>query len=141
MKQLFLFIAILVAHCVSAQSTDELAIKEIMSNQQAAWNTGDIDAFMEGYWKSDSLMFIGSKGPTYGWDKTLANYKTGYPDIQAMGQLEFTNLTFSSLEANHYLVVGKWHLEREGLDNLEGHYSLVWKRINNIWVIIADHSS
>ena len=100
MKSFFLFIAILIAHFSWAQSADELAIKEIMGKQEAAWNRGDIDAFMVGYWNSDSLMFVGSKGPTYGWDQTLANYKTGYPDVQAMGQLKFTNLVFSPLENN-----------------------------------------
>ncbi len=109
---------------------DVETIKDIMHDQELAWNRGDLDAFMEGYWKSDSLMFVGSKGPTYGWQQTLDNYKKGYPNAQAMGQLTFTNLQFSPLENDHFLVVGKWHLERTDLENLEGHYSLVWKRIN-----------
>lgn len=124
-----------------AQMDDVEMIKNIMHDQELAWNRGDLDAFMEGYWKSDSLMFVGSKGPTYGWQQTLDNYKKGYPNAQAMGQLTFTNLQFSPLENDHFLVVGKWHLERTDLENLEGHYSLVWKRINGQWVIIADHSS
>ncbi len=141
MKGFLLAISMLFSLGAIAQMDDVEMIKNIMHDQELAWNRGDLDAFMEGYWKSDSLMFVGSKGPTYGWQQTLDNYKKGYPNAQAMGQLTFTNLQFSPLENDHFLVVGKWHLERTDLENLEGHYSLVWKRINGQWVIIADHSS
>jgi ketosteroid isomerase-like protein len=141
MKGILLAISMLFSLGAIAQSDDEIMIKSIMQDQEIAWNKGDLDAFMLGYWKSDSLMFVGSKGPTCGWQQTLDNYKKGYPNPQAMGQLQFTNLELLPLEKDHYLVVGKWHLERTDIENLEGHYSLVWRRINGRWVIIADHSS
>ncbi|MCB0740716.1 MAG: hypothetical protein KDB92_06630, partial [Chitinophagaceae bacterium] len=73
-----------------AYSKDEIAIRQLMDNQTAAWNRGDITAFMKGYWQNDALMFVGKSGVTYGWQNTLDNYKKGYPDTAAMGQLQFT---------------------------------------------------
>ncbi|MBL7828556.1 MAG: nuclear transport factor 2 family protein [Saprospiraceae bacterium] len=123
-----------------AQSKDERAIRSIMLEQENAWNRGDLAAFMEGYWKSDSLRFIGSKGLTYGWRQTLENYKKGYPTPDAMGQLKFTILSVEQLSNKSAFVIGKWHLTRKAGD-LSGHYTLLWKKINKKWVIVADHSS
>ena len=126
----------------SAQDVSDIdQIKLVMTHQETAWNNGDLVGFMNGYWESDSLIFVGKSGPTYGWQQTLDNYKKGYSSPQEMGVLTFTNLEFIPLENNHMLVVGKWHLARTGLEDLEGHYSLVWERKKDGWVIIADHSS
>ncbi|MCK7558601.1 DUF4440 domain-containing protein [Chitinophaga sedimenti] len=95
---------------------------------------------MTTYWKSDSLMFIGKNGVTYGWQATLDNYKKGYPDKAAMGQLEFNLLEFKRLAKGVYLVIGKWHLTRT-IGDLQGHFSLTMKKIDGEWKIIADHSS
>src|SRR5688500_3669788 len=62
---------------------DEAAILKVLDKQKAAWNRGDIDGFMKGYWENDSLMFVGKSGVTYGWTNTLNNYKKGYPDTAA----------------------------------------------------------
>jgi len=67
-------------------------ILKVMTDQQTAWNNGNIDGYMQGYWKNDSLLFIGSKGPTYGWQKTLDNYKKSYPNKEKMGILEFSDI-------------------------------------------------
>ncbi|MEL6537682.1 MAG: nuclear transport factor 2 family protein [Bacteroidota bacterium] len=112
-----------------------------LSAQTSAWNEGDLEAFMDGYWRSDELMFIGSRGVTYGWEATLENYQKGYPDRATMGTLEFTILETIPLENKHYLVIGKWHLARSEMDDAEGHFSLTWAKKNGKWVIIADHSS
>jgi len=125
--------------CNSTTSIDEAEIQKIMQNQQIAWNQGDIDSFMQSYWKSDSLLFIGKSGITFGWQQTLNNYKKSYPDKAAMGQLQFTNFKIFS-EGNSYLVVGKWELFRTD-DTLSGHYTLLWKKHDNQWVIIQDHTS
>jgi len=116
------------------------AIRNVMQTQETAWNKGDLDSFMEGYWRSDSLCFIGSKGLTYGWDATLANYKQGYPDRAAMGVLTFTLIRVEKLSGKDAFVIGKWHLKREAGD-LSGHFTLLWKKIKGKWLIVADHSS
>ena len=142
MKKLlsFFMISLLLTGSMQAQSEDEKAIVKILSEQDAAWNRGDIEAFMKGYWKNDSLMFIGKSGITYGWQKTLNNYKKGYPDTTAMGKLDFTLLEVKPLSTLHYFVVGKWHLARS-IGDLNGYFTLVFKKIKNSWRIIADHSS
>ncbi len=123
-----------------AQSKDEAAIRAILTRQSDAWNQGNIEGFMNGYWKNDSLMFIGKKGLTYGWQNTLDNYKKGYPDSKAMGQLLFTIIKIKPLSDQYQEVIGKWHLTRfEG--DLEGHFTLLFEKINRDWVIVMDHSS
>jgi ketosteroid isomerase-like protein len=121
-------------------NSDSLAIRQVMAVQEDAWNRADLIGFMEGYWKSDSLCFIGSKGLTYGWQATLDNYKKGYPDAAAMGRLRFSDVTVRVLSDEYAFVVGKWHLVRIR-DELGGHYTLLWKKIGGKWLIVADHSS
>jgi len=116
------------------------AIQQVMDEQEAAWNRGDLEGFMQGYWKSDSLRFIGKRGITYGWQSTLDNYKKSYPDSDAMGKLQFTNLSMEITGDSSTYVIGKWELFRT-TDTLAGHYSLLWKNLNGRWLIIADHSS
>ena len=123
-----------------AQSNDETAVRQILNNQEKAWNSGDIASFMQGYWKSDSLMFIGKSGVTYGWQKTLDNYKKNYPDTIAMGNLTFNLLEVKFLSSEYYFVTGKFHLQRT-IGNLEGYFTLLFKKINGHWFIIKDHSS
>jgi hypothetical protein len=88
---------------------EENAIRQVMHNQQEAWNRADIETFMEGYWKSDSLKFIGRNGITYGWQTTLDNYKKGYPTPEAMGKLTFTILTLDILSETSAFMIGRWH--------------------------------
>lgn len=123
-----------------AQSGDETTIRQILDDQTKAWNRGDLEAFMKGYWESDSLMFIGKSGVTYGWKNTLNNYKKGYPDTAAMGKLDFTIIAVKRLAADYFHVTGRWHLQRS-IGDLSGHYTLLFKKIGGQWVIVADHSS
>lgn len=125
---------------LSAQSKDEKEIRSILATQTAAWNRGDIDQFMNGYWENDSLMFIGKSGVTYGWTNTLNNYKKGYPDTAAMGQLIFNLIQVKKLSKKYYHVTGKWFLKRS-IGDIGGHYTLLFQKINDRWVIISDHSS
>jgi len=125
---------------LSAQSKDEKEIRSILATQTAAWNRGDIDQFMNGYWENDSLMFIGKSGVTYGWTNTLNNYKKGYPDTAAMGQLIFNLINVKKLSKKYYHVTGKWFLKRS-IGDVGGHYTLLFQKINDRWVIISDHSS
>lgn len=122
-----------------AQSPDT-AIREAMAVQQQCWNDGDLECFMKSYWQSEELVFIGSKGLTYGWQQTLDNYKASYPDRAAMGKLKFTLEIVEPLSEDYWFVVGKWQLTREN-DAPEGHFSLIWRYLDGEWVIVSDHSS
>ena len=124
----------------AAQSGDESAIRKLLAVQTEAWNRGDVDAFMQTYWKSDSLMFIGSKGVVRGWQQTLDNYKKGYPDTAAMGKLSFDIIQVKPLSKEYAYVVGKWFLKRS-IGDIGGHYTLLLRRIKGQWRIVADHSS
>ncbi|MEQ9403135.1 MAG: nuclear transport factor 2 family protein [Cyclobacteriaceae bacterium] len=119
---------------------EEREIREVMDRQVECWNSGDLECFMEGYWKSDKLVFIGSKGLTYGWDTTLDNYKKSYPDKAAMGTLTFEIKIIEPLSDEFWFVVGKWNLQRKE-DNPNGHFSLIFRKLDNEWVIVSDHSS
>jgi ketosteroid isomerase-like protein len=122
------------------KTTDEVLIKDAMTEQLNAWNAGNIDRYMETYWHNDSLMFIGKSGPTYGWEKTKVNYKKGYPDTATMGKLDFEIITMQRLSDMYYSVVGKWHLKRTKGD-VGGAFTLIFKKIKKRWLIIQDHSS
>lgn len=124
----------------AAQSKDELAIRNAMNEQLSAWNAGDIKRFMGTYWQDDSLMFIGKSGVTYGWQKTLENYKKGYPDTATMGKLDFNILQVKRLSAIYFFVIGKWHLTRS-IGDVAGHFTLLFRKVKNKWLIAADHSS
>ncbi|MEQ6167548.1 nuclear transport factor 2 family protein [Ekhidna sp. MALMAid0563] len=123
-----------------SQNPDEVAIREVLAQQEECWNAGDLECFMEGYWKSDQLVFIGSKGVTYGWQQTLDNYKKSYPDKATMGQLTFDLIIVEPLSEDFWTVIGKWSLKRKN-DNPNGHFSLIFRRLGNEWVIVSDHSS
>ena len=132
-------ILLLSALSVSAQdATDE--IKQILMRQQQCWNQGDLNCFMNGYWESEDLKFVGKSGVTKGWQATLDRYKKAYPDRKTMGKLTFSQLKMQQIAGKTALVIGNWKLEREE-DDLEGWFSLVWKKMKGKWVIIADHSS
>ena len=131
---------ILAALHTTAQGSEDAAIRKVLSDQEAAWNRADIEGFMEGYWNSDSLLFIGSRGVTRGWQPTLDSYKKGYPDAAAMGKLTFTILSLQVLSPESAYIIGKWQLARSK-DELGGHFTLLWKKIAGKWVIVADHTS
>lgn len=116
-------------------------IRQVLTTQTAAWNRGDIPSFMEGYWKSDSLVFIGRKGPTYGWQPTLANYQKNYPTAAAMGHLDFSGLRVTPLAADAAQVEGHWHLARATAGDVQGYFLLVLRQIGGHWVIVADHTN
>jgi hypothetical protein len=140
MKKLFSFLCLLVSLVASSQQTDEMKIRKILDDQTKAWNRGDLVNFMKGYWKNDSLMFIGKSGVTYGWEATLNNYKKGYPDTTSMGKLNFKLIQVKPLSKTYYHVIGKWFLKRS-IGDVEGHFTLLFQKINGVWVIISDHSS
>ena len=135
-----LFLLLIVPICSFSQSKNELAVRKILNTQTIAWNKGDAEGFMKGYWENDSLMFVGKSGVTYGWNNTLKNYKKNYPDTTAMGKLTFNILTIKELSPQYFFVVGKWSLQRS-IGDLSGHFTLLFQKINGEWKIICDHSS
>lgn len=135
-----LFILLMLSLFTQAQTKDADKILSILAAQEKAWNEGDIQQFMLGYWENDSLVFVGKSGLTYGYNNTLENYKKGYPDKTYMGQLKFTILSMQPLGKAYYRIIGKWELKRT-VGNLNGHYTLLLQKINGEWKIISDHSS
>ena len=136
-----LYLILLTAPSIAARAqTPESEIRQLMTVQTSTWNQGNIEGFMQTYWQSDSLVFVGSHGPTYGWKATLERYKKSYPDTVAMGKLDFNILEIRPLSKDLCFVVGKWHLQRSAGD-LQGAYTLLIKKIKGQWKIIADHSS
>ena len=123
----------------SSSKAEEAAIQLVLDQQVAAWNKANIDEFMKGYWKSDSILFIGSK-ITSGWDSTLLRYKKSYPDKVAMGKLRFEILRMDFISSDSYLVTGKYFLAREK-DNPSGIFTLLFRKKKGNWVIVYDHTS
>lgn len=118
----------------------EKAIPEIIARQAACWNEGDIACFMEDYWHSDSLRFIGKNGIKYGWQTTYDNYLKSYPDKATMGHLDLELLSLERTGPETCFVIGTWHIDREA-GEIGGHFTLLWRLMDNKWVIVADHSS
>ena len=124
----------------AANLADETSIRALLDAQTKAWNSGDLVHFMDGYLPSDSLLFVGKTGPTYGFNNTLNNYKKGYPDTATMGKLTFTLLSLEPIEKIHYRVLGKWELKRSKGD-VSGYFTLLLQKIKGNWFVIQDHSS
>lgn len=137
-KYIICGLLILVAYISKAQ--DRQAILKLMHNQELAWNRGDIDGFMQGYWKSDSLLFVGKNGPVFGWKPTIDRYRKSYPDKATMGQLKFTILQVKVFDPTNAFVFGGWKLKR-AKDAPGGYYTLWFKKIKGEWKIVCDHTS
>jgi len=139
--RVFVFVFCIGFFQANAQQADESAINKVLQTQVSAWNAGDIIGYMnDGYWQNDSLVFIGKSGATFGFDSTLQRYIRSYPDQEKMGQLSFSALSFRRLSKDYYFVIGQWHLTRKA-GNLQGAFSLLFKRMLGKWRIVADHSS
>lgn len=139
MKYIVLLFLSLCWACTSDSAGELAEIKRLMQEQQDAWNEGDMAGYMQAYWSSDSLLFIGRRGMHYGWQTTLDNYRQSYPDRAQMGELLFENKQMRLTDPHSAWVAGRWNLFRES-DTLKGSYLLVWEKIDGAWKIIADHS-
>ena len=124
-----------------AQSKAFKEIRSIMDEQSRLWSAGDVDGFMEYYWKSEELQFIGSTGLTKGWAATLANYKRSFPDANAMGTLKFDILELNQRSRKVVSMVGRFELTRGEGNGLSGYFLLIWQKIKGKWLIVADHTS
>ncbi len=128
------------ANAVQNNDAARAEIETVLTAQQAAWNRGDIPAFLQGYWRSPELTFSGSSGTTHGWAGVLERYKKAYPNADAMGRLEFSNLEFRALGPDAALLLGSWHLSRKS-GPAGGVFSLVFQKFPEGWRIIHDHTS
>lgn len=122
-----------------SEQAEKQEILNIMRIQEKAWSNHDLEGFMQGYWKNDSLKFYGSNGITSGWDKTLANYKRAYPTKTHSGKLNFKIKNISKVTKGVYFVMGEYHLTRK-MENANGVFMIVFKKIKGNWRIIADTS-
>ncbi|MEY3678170.1 MAG: hypothetical protein RI924_311 [Bacteroidota bacterium] len=133
----FLLLLILVQ---VARAQDVEQVKQVLEQQRLAWNRGDLEAYMKGYWNNEALLFVGKNGPRYGWRQTLENYRTSYPDKEAMGILTFDIREVRLIADDHAFVLGAWHLKR-AKDEPEGFFTLLVRKIEGEWLVVADHSS
>lgn len=139
MKRSILFFLLMVTTAFTIKAQDKEAILKVLATQQAAWTRGDIDSFMQGYWKSDSLLFVGKSAPTHGWQATFNNYKKGYPDKAAMGILTFDIMKVELLDATNGFVLGGWNVKTD--KDVGGYFTLWFRKINGEWKIVVDHTS
>lgn len=143
MQKIVLLISIvcsLISCSSNTEKEDKQTIVSILKAQEKAWSVNDIDTFMEGYWKSDSLKFNGAAGLKYGWQTTLDNYKERYPTKDHTGTLKFKINDISQINSESYFVMGEYHLTRN-LGDANGVFMIIFKKINGKWKIIADTSS
>ena len=146
MKTILLAAAVLVLTSpIFAQSANEIAkiktdIIAIMDAQTAAWNRGDVDGFMLGYWNSGDLVFVSGDGVTRGWQPTLDRYKKNYNSREKMGALKFSDLEINVISKNAAVVLGSWALTRAN-DNPKGKFTLIFRKLSGGWRIVHDHTS
>jgi len=132
-----------IARSVCAQTGVEKTVSEIQNvihAQQDAWNRGDIDGFMKGYWQSDKTVFVSGDEVTRGWQKVLDRYKTKYSDRAKMGTLTFSDLEITSLGNESAVALGSWKLKRAS-DEPHGRFTLIFRKFPDGWKIIHDHTS
>ncbi len=140
-RKLVLILVFVVMSCASNKqiSADKAAIKKVLFQSAKDWNKGDMTAYMNAYWKSEKLQFIGRNGITYGWEQTLKNYLKSYPNKEIMGTLTFEVRDLQYRSQKVYTLVGTYHLERKP-SNADGIFSLVFEKKNGSWCITSDHS-
>jgi ketosteroid isomerase-like protein len=143
---LFLFLLVLLtATGIFAQDNKRDAkiaseIRQVMDAQTLAWNNGDIEGFMKGYWNSPDLVFVSGDNVTKGWQPTTDRYKKNYDSKAKMGVLKFTDLQIDVLSKDSAVVLGSWALTREK-DNPHGKFTLIFRKFRDGWKIIHDHTS
>lgn len=115
-------------------------IRKVMEAQVVAWNAGDLEGFMRGYWNSPQLTFVSGTNVTRGWQPTLDRYKKSYDSRAKMGILTFSDLEVTALSKDAAVVLGTWALQREK-DNPGGKFTLTFRRFKEGWRIIIDHTS
>jgi beta-aspartyl-peptidase (threonine type) len=127
----------------STPAADEAAVRKVLDDQVAAWNTGDLDAFMAGYWNDDALAFTSDGAETSGWKATKERYEKRYKsEGKEMGQLSFSELKFEGLSPNAAVVRGVFTLVlAKAPKPAMGRFTLVFRKFPDGWKITHDHTS
>ena len=133
-------LSILFLFCSYFSIAQEKEIKAVLEKQRLDWNNGDMIGYMQGYIKSDSLVFVGKTGPFYGWQKNLEIYQQVYPDKAAMGTLTFDIKQIKMIDNKHAFVLGGWNLQMEKGEQ-KGFFTLLFEKFKEGWKIVVDHSS
>ena len=138
-------LVVMSAACAATQTPESDAIgdvRAVWTAQVEAWNRGDLEAFMAGYWKSPDLAFFSNGTETRGWQETLDPYRARYqPEGNQMGTLDFPQLDFAMLGAEAALVRGRWHLRMPDGKEFSGMTSVVFRKLPEGWRIVHDHST
>lgn len=124
---------------------DRIAITAVLEGQAAAWNRGDLDAYMEGYARIDGLVFTSGGKIRRGWQATHDSFKTRYAQDTSqakatMGRLRFELLSIDPLGADGAVVLGNWFLTGSPSDG-SGVFSVVLERRPEGWRVVHDHTS
>ncbi len=135
-----LLLLILLGLPAAAPRPAPAAIRQVLDTQVAAWNRGDINAFMAGYWRSPRTEFVGANGITRGWAATRAHYLASYPNRAAMGRLTFSHLEIKVLCSDAAYVTGFFRLDRAH-DRPHGVFTLLFRRFPAGWRIVSDHTT
>lgn len=139
MKPAFFFIilTILISSCQQRAQDD---VRMLLEDQVEAWNRGDIEGYMKGYWESDDLMFVSGGSVLTGYHPVLERYKKAYATPERMGKLTFSELAIRELSSDAMIVTGEWRLLRSG-DEPWGRFTLLVQRKAEGWRITYDHTS
>lgn len=117
------------------------AIQRVLEDQVAAWNRGDLEAFMDGYWRSPDLVFTSGGNVQRGWQTTLDRYRASYGSSpETMGRLAFSDLEVHPLGDGAAWALGRWGLDNDG-KKMGGVFSLVFRAVDGRWLIVHDHTS
>ncbi|MDQ3817177.1 MAG: DUF3225 domain-containing protein [Acidobacteriota bacterium] len=116
------------------------AIRAVLDAQVAAWNRGDIEGFMDGYWRSSETVFVSGDTVTHGWQTVLDRYKKGYSTREKMGTLTFSDLEIKLISKDAAVALGRWQLARTG-DSPHGRFTLIFRKTRQGWRIVHDHTS
>ena len=123
-----------------SDTTGSGGIRTVLEEQARAWNKGDIDGYMQGYWESDSMLFTSGGNIQRGWRAARDKYKLGYSTREAMGALTFSAIEIHPLSETSAWVFGHWLLER-AKDHPHGVFTLVMRKFPEGWKIVHDHTS
>ena len=138
----FCFVALAAALLAEEPASNTAApeIQNVLREQQDAWNRGDIDGFMNGYWRSDKTVFVSGDDVTRGWQRVLDRYKAKYSDRAKMGTLTFSEIEFTPLSDDSVVALGSWKLQRAS-DAPHGRFTLIFRHFPDGWKIVHDHTS